>query len=73
MEKQITNTNRKGFKVVITETSSREIIVYEDDLKGFTPEEAEQTVRDWWLNQQIILTADDFNEVNFECKGEVDR
>ena len=31
-----------------------------------TPDDAEQTVRDWWHNGQIILVPEDFSGVEFE-------
>lgn len=58
----------RAFKVVITETLRREVTVYESELKEPTADDAEQTVRDWWSNGQIILGADDFTGVEFQAR-----
>lgn len=55
------------FVVTVTETLKRKIRVYESELKGATPDDAVQTVSDWWHNSQIILGAEDFLGVEFEA------
>ncbi len=55
------------FKVTVTETLQREITVYESELKEPTLDDAEQTVRDWWSNGDIILVAEDFKGVEFHA------
>jgi phosphopantothenate synthetase len=65
------NENRpagRTFTVTITETLRREITVNESELKEPTVTDAEQTVRDWWNNGQIILNADDFTDVEFSTE-----
>lgn len=56
------------FEVTVTETLKRKIRVYESELKEATPDDAAQTVSDWWHNGQIILMADDFTNVDFEAR-----
>lgn len=56
------------FKVTVTETRQREITVYESELKEPTLADAEQTVRDWWSNGDIILVPEDFKAVEFYAK-----
>lgn len=56
------------FKVTVTETRQREITVYESELKEPTLDDAEQTVRDWWSNGDIILVAEDFKGVDFHAE-----
>lgn len=56
------------FEVTVTETLKRKIRVYESELKEATPDDAAQTVSDWWHNGQIVLMADDFTDVDFEAK-----
>lgn len=70
MEKKTEAQERHGrvFKVTITETLQREITVYESELKEPTLDDAEQTVRDWWSNGNIILVAEDFKGVEFHAK-----
>ncbi|MCD8329911.1 MAG: DpnD/PcfM family protein [Lachnospiraceae bacterium] len=58
----------RAFKVTVTETLQREITVYESELKEPTLDDAEQTVRDWWSNGDIILVAEDFKGVEFQAK-----
>ncbi|MCD8196103.1 MAG: DpnD/PcfM family protein [Lachnospiraceae bacterium] len=56
------------FKVTVTETLQRKITVYESELKEPTLDDAEQTVRDWWSNGDIILVAEDFKGVEFHAE-----
>ena len=56
------------YQVTITETRRRTVTVHESELKAPTPDDAEQTVRDWWHNGQIILVAEDFSGVDFEAR-----
>ena len=65
-EKQTRPTGR-AFQVMITETRRRTVTVHESELKAATPDDAEQTVSDWWHNGQIILVAEDFSGVEFEA------
>lgn len=55
------------FEVIVTETLKRKIRVYEFELKEATPDDAAQTVSDWWNNSQIILGPEDFVDVEFEA------
>ena len=66
-EKQMQPTGRT-FQVMITETRRRTVTVHESELKFPTPDDAEQTVRDWWHNGQIILVAEDCSGVEFEAR-----
>lgn len=66
-EKQMQPTGRT-FQVMITETRRRTVTVHESELKFPTPDDAEQTVRDWWHNGQIILVPEDFSDVEFEVR-----
>ena len=52
----------------ITETRRRTVTVHESELKAPTPDDAEQTVSDWWHNGQIVLVAEDFAGVEFEAR-----
>ena len=54
------------YQVTITETRRRTVTVHESELKAPTPDDAEQTVRDWWHNGQIILVPEDFSGVELE-------
>lgn len=56
------------FRVTITETLKRTILVREGELKAPTPDDAAQTVSDWWHQGQIILEADDFTDVDFSAE-----
>ena len=56
------------FRVTITETLKRTILVHEGELKEPTPDDAAQTVSDWWHQGQIILEADDFADVDFSAE-----
>ncbi len=56
------------FEVTVTETLKRKLRVHETELKEATADDAEQTVRDWWQNGQIILVAEDFAGVEFEAR-----
>ena len=60
--------NERLFKVTITETLKRTILVREGELKEPTPGDAAQTVSDWWHQGQIILEADDFTDVDFSAE-----
>ena len=66
-ERQTQPTGR-AYQVTITETRRRTVTVYESELKVPTPDDAEQTVSDWWHNGQIILVTEDFSGVEFEAK-----
>ena len=66
--KSKTTEKPKTFKVTIIETLKREVIVHAGELKEPTVDDAEQSVRDWWNNGQIILGADDFTGVEFESE-----
>ena len=66
-ERQTQPTGR-AYQVTITETLRRTVTVHESELKAPTPDDAEQTVSDWWHNGQIILVAEDFSGVEFEAK-----
>lgn len=55
----------RTFRVVITETLKRVVEVSEAKLKEPTMDEAVQTVSDWWHNGQIVLEAEDFDNVEF--------
>lgn len=57
----------RTYRVIVTETLRREIIVSEGELKQPTLEDAIQTVSDWWHQGQIILDADDFTNVEFSA------
>lgn len=68
-ENQMNNQpSGRVFEVTVTETLKRKIRVYESELKEATPDDAAQTVSDWWHNGQIILMADDFTNVDFEAR-----
>lgn len=69
-KKQNTETQQPGrtFKVTITETLRRTVLVHESELKEPTVDDAAQTVSDWWHNSQIILEAEDFVDVDFEAE-----
>ena len=54
--------------MTITETRRRTVTVHESELKAPTPDDAEQTVSDWWHNGQIILVEEDFSDVEFEAR-----
>ncbi|MDD6678023.1 MAG: DpnD/PcfM family protein [Firmicutes bacterium] len=56
------------FRVTITETLKRTILVREGELKEPTADDAAQTVSDWWHQGQIILEADDFTDVDFSAE-----
>ena len=56
------------YQVTITETRRRTVTVHESELKAPTPDDAEQTVSDWWHNGQIVLVAEDFADVDFEAE-----
>ena len=55
----------RTFRVVITETLKRVVEVNENEIKEPTMDEAVQAVSDWWHNGQIILEAEDFDNVEF--------
>lgn len=55
----------RTFRVVITETLKRVIEVNESEIKEPTMDEAVQAVSDWWHNGQIVLEAEDFDNVEF--------
>lgn len=57
----------KAYRVTITETLRREVIVYDTELKQPTADDAVQTVSDWWHQGQIILDAEDFTNVDFSA------
>ena len=63
-----TQPTGRAYQVTITETRRRTVTVYESELKVPTPDDAEQTVSDWWHNGQIILVAEDFSGVEFEAR-----
>ena len=52
-------------RLVITETLKRVVEVNESEIKEPTMDEAVQAVSDWWHNGQIILEAEDFDNVEF--------
>ena len=60
--------NERLFKVTITETLKRTILVREGELKEPTQDDDAQTVSDWWHQGQIILEADDFTDVDFSAE-----
>ena len=66
-ERQTQPTGR-AYQVTITETRRRTVTVHESELKAPTPDDAEQTVSDWWHNGQIILVEEDFSGVEFETR-----
>ena len=66
-ENQIQPTGRV-YQVTITETRRRTVTIHESELKAPTPDDAEQTVSDWWHNGQIVLVAEDFAGVEFEAR-----
>ena len=66
-ERQTQPTGR-AYQVTITETLRRTVTVHESELKAPTPDDAEQTVSDWWHNGQIILVPEDFSDVEFEVR-----
>ena len=55
----------RTFRVVITETLKRVVEVSEAELKEPTLDEAVQAVSDWWHTGQIMLEAEDFDNVEF--------
>ena len=55
----------RSFRVRIRETLERVVTVHEGELKEATPDEAIQTVSDWWHNGQIVLECEDFAGVEF--------
>ena len=59
-----TQPTGRVYQVTITETRRRTVTVHESELKAPTPDDAEQTVRDWWHNGQIILVPEDFSGVS---------
>ena len=59
----------RTFRVVITETLKRIVEVNENEIKEPTMEEAVQAVSDWWHTGQIILEAEDFDDVEFTAEG----
>lgn len=63
-----TQPTGRVYQVTITETRRRTVTVHESELKAPTPDDAEQTVSDWWHNGQIILVAEDFSSVEFEAR-----
>ncbi|MCD8110239.1 MAG: DpnD/PcfM family protein [Clostridiales bacterium] len=66
--KAVEERSGRAFKVTITETLERVVTVYESELKEPTPADAEQTVRDWWLNSQIVLGPEDYTGVEFHAE-----
>lgn len=67
-QKKSKQKKERLFKVIITETRKRTILVHEGELKESTPDDAAQTVSDWWHQGQIILEADDFTDVDFSAE-----
>ena len=67
-QKKTDQKKERVFKVTITETLKRTILVHEGELKEPTPDDAAQTVSDWWHQGQIILEADDFTDVDFSAE-----
>lgn len=67
-QKKTDQKKERVFKVTITETLKRTILVHEGELKESTPDDAAQTVSDWWHQGQIILEADDFTDVDFSAE-----
>lgn len=67
-QKKTDQKKERVFKVTITETRKRTILVHEGELKEPTPDDAAQTVSDWWHQGQIILEADDFTDVDFSAE-----
>ena len=63
-----TQPTGRVYQVTITETRRRTVTVHESELKAPTPDDAEQTVSDWWHNGQIILVAEDFSGGVFEAR-----
>ena len=63
-----TQPTGRVYQATITETRRRTVTVHESELKAPTPDDAEQTVSDWWHNGQIILVAEDFSGVEFEAR-----
>lgn len=63
-----TQPTGRVYQVTITETRRRTVTVHESELKAPTPDDAEQTVSDWWHNGQIILVPEDFSDVEFEVR-----
>lgn len=63
-----TQPTGRVYQVTITETRRRTVTVHESELKAPTPDDAEQTVSDWWHNGQIILVEEDFSGVEFETR-----
>ena len=56
------------YQVTITETRRRTVTVHESELKAPTPDDAEQTVRDWWHNGKIIPGTEAFPDVECEAR-----
>lgn len=52
---------KKKFTVEITETLQRQI-----EVKANNEDEAEQTVRDMYRNEEIVLSSDDYIDTEFE-------
>ncbi len=69
-QKQEHQTQPTGrvFQVTITEMRRRTVTVHGSELKSPTPDDAAQTVSDWWHNGQIILVPEDFSGVEFEAR-----
>ena len=67
-QKKTDQKKERVFKVTITETLKRTILVHEGELKEPTPDDAAQTVSDWRHQGQIILEADDFTDVDFSAE-----
>ena len=63
-----TQPTGRVYQVTITETRRRTVTVHESELKAPTPDEAEQTDRDWCHNGQIILVPEDFSGAEFEAR-----
>ena len=63
-----TRPTGRVYQVTITETRQRTVTVHESELKAPTPDDAEQTVSDWWHNGPIILVAEDCADVEFESR-----
>lgn len=59
------NTNKKYFRVAITETLRRTVTV-----EAESEEEAHQKVSDRWHNNEYVLAAEDFDGVEFYVTGE---
>lgn len=77
MKSTLKNESTPGgrtFKVTITETYQRTVIIYESEMKEPTVEEAKRVAEDWWQDSQIELGTDDFQGVEFTGRedGEAD-